>query len=74
MVSSHQNTAAPTGDEGVAGTFLRRGVAATQWPISEFGLKASADRHRQWDGQDASATMNWVSSVTLPGGLLFSCG
>jgi hypothetical protein len=26
------------GDEGVAGTFLRRGVAATRRPASEFGL------------------------------------
>ena len=39
MVSIHQNTAAPTGDEGLAGTFLRQGVAATQRPISEFGIK-----------------------------------
>jgi hypothetical protein len=30
--------AAPTGDEGVASTFLRRGVAATCKPASEFGL------------------------------------
>ena len=29
--------AATTGDEGVAGTFLRRGVAATLKPASEFG-------------------------------------
>lgn len=30
--------AAPTGDEGVASTFLRRGVAATRRPASEFGF------------------------------------
>ena len=31
----------PTGDEGVATTFLRRGVAATLEPASEFRLKTN---------------------------------
>src|ERR1019366_5581814 len=29
----------PTGDEGVASTFRRLGVAATRRPVAEFGLK-----------------------------------
>jgi len=36
--------AAATGDEGVACTFLRRGVAATLRPASEFGIRRSALR------------------------------
>ena len=47
MNSSHQNTAAPTGGEGVASTFLRRGVGATQEPISEFGLKVKMELVRR---------------------------
>ena len=38
--------AAPTGDEGVASTFLRRGVAATAGQLRNSGLTLDDKAHR----------------------------